>query len=93
MMKFWFREDMAQSIIERYSNWQFINSEAFKQLSTEEQLGTSDLWICATALGEPFDVPGLDGCKAVEILVSGNAPTKATQELFEELGGLYLGEV
>lgn len=92
MLRFWFREDIAPKIIERYANWQFTKTEAFQQLSSEEQLRVAEIWIVASAIPGKFDVPGLVGCKAVEIWISSNGPNQTTIELFEELGGLYQGE-
>lgn len=94
MLKFWFREEMARAVIERYSDWRSLtDSEAFMLQPDEIQLGTADIWISATAIGEPFDIQGSNGWKAVEILVNSNAPTEALRHLFERLGGLYRGGI
>lgn len=93
MLKFWFREEMGRIVAERYANYRLIDSVAFKKLSAEEQLASADIWIAATIIGEPFEVPGSDGWKAVQVIVSSNGPNEATRALFEELGGLCQGEV
>lgn len=94
MLKFWFREEVAREVVKRYADWRSLtDSEAFLDLSTEEQLGTADIWISATAIREPFEVEGSNGWKAVEVLVNSNAPSTPLQKLFEELGGFYMGGV
>lgn len=94
MFKFWFREEVAALVLERFADWKSIrDSKAFLKLSKEVQLATADIWISATAIGEPFEIEGSNGWKAVEVLVNSNAPSTALKKLFEQLGGFYMGGV
>lgn len=94
MLKFWFREEVARAVVERYADWRSLtDSEAFLKHSTTVQLDTASIWISATVIGEPFGVPGSNGWKALEILINSNAPSGPLKKLFEDLGGFYQGEV
>lgn len=94
MMRFWFREDVALDVAQRYRDWHSLtDSDAFMQSPDEIQFETADIWISCARIGEPFDIPGAQGWKAVEILVNSNAPASSLRDLFEQFGGLYRGEV
>lgn len=94
MLKFWFKEDVAALIVERYANWRSLtDSEAFLDSPDEVQLGTADVWISAVIIGKPFTLEGSEGWQAVEVLVNSNAPSSALQRLFESLGGFLVAGV